>query len=251
MTIYCKHFFYGYPLGAPKDNELIIRDIYALSNNNITRFADWVAYRSTITDVMGENDQTRMWRTDPWLTKTQTLEAEPNDAYKDAFKTLQYERGHQAPLASFRGSMYWYQSNYYSNITPQKADLNEGPWVQLENMERNIVKTNKTVYAMTGPLYEREMPGLPNAKVTHKVPSGYWKIIIVPRSYKIDANFDAVAFIFDQATKKEEKVLDHLTTIREIENRTCFNFLWLLDKSIQDKVETANNRAFAEAWFKE
>jgi len=31
--VHCKHFFYGYPTGTPTTNDLIIRDIYALSSN--------------------------------------------------------------------------------------------------------------------------------------------------------------------------------------------------------------------------
>jgi endonuclease G, mitochondrial len=255
MKILCKHFFYGYPLGSPKTNELIIRDIYAMSNNNQTKFADWVAYRSTVIEVMGEGDQTRNWRTDPWLDKTnETLEAGSgaHDAYKGSREALDVDRGHQAPLASFKGSIYWYQANFYSNITPQKSELNEGPWVRLEEMERNIVRTNKTIYVMTGPLYEREMPKLPNVKVEHRLPSGYWKIIIVPWSdNKNDKGFDAAAFIFDQETKRDEKVLPHLTTIRTIEKKTGLNFLWLLDQAAQDKIENNNNLAFAEKYFKE
>ena len=50
MEIYCKHFFYGYPLGTPGTNDLIIRDIYALSNNDRTKFADWVAFRLTVNE---------------------------------------------------------------------------------------------------------------------------------------------------------------------------------------------------------
>jgi endonuclease G len=42
--IHCKHFFYGYPTGTPATNDLIIRDDYALSSNDETKFADWVAY---------------------------------------------------------------------------------------------------------------------------------------------------------------------------------------------------------------
>jgi endonuclease G len=41
--IHCKHFFYGYPTGTPPTNDLIIRDDYALSSNDETKFADWVA----------------------------------------------------------------------------------------------------------------------------------------------------------------------------------------------------------------
>lgn len=45
---HCEHFFYGCPTGTPATNDLIIRDIYALSSNDSTKFADWVAYRLTI-----------------------------------------------------------------------------------------------------------------------------------------------------------------------------------------------------------
>ena len=36
-----------HPTGAPTSNDLIIRDTYALSNNDARKFADWVAYRLT------------------------------------------------------------------------------------------------------------------------------------------------------------------------------------------------------------
>ena len=37
MEIHCKHFIQGYPLGSPYSNDLIIRDLYALSNNDDTK----------------------------------------------------------------------------------------------------------------------------------------------------------------------------------------------------------------------
>ena len=36
---------YGCPSGSPPTNDIIIRDIYILSSNDSTKFADWVAYR--------------------------------------------------------------------------------------------------------------------------------------------------------------------------------------------------------------
>ena len=45
--IRCKHFIYGYPLGTPESNDLLIRDSYAMSTNDETKFADWVCYRLT------------------------------------------------------------------------------------------------------------------------------------------------------------------------------------------------------------
>lgn len=253
MEIHCKHFFHGYPLGTPATNDLIIRDIYALSNNDDNKFADWVAYRLTVLEVMGKNDPKREWRNDPWLDENETLTAKPKrkDSYEGAHDVLQVDRGHQAPLASFKGTLSFYQTNYYSNITPQKSELNQGPWEALESAVRDIVKTNKVVYVMTGPLYNEEMPKLPRETKKHTVPSGYWKIIFVlDDGDKLD-KFQVAAFIFPQDTLRKAKVLDHLTTIRTIEEKSKLNFLWELDDTIENKVETTDNSAWIKAYIKE
>lgn len=77
--IHCKHFFYGYPTGTPTTNDLIIRDGYALSSNDGTKFADWVAYRLDAATVTGDVETTRKWKADPWLAEDETLEPRPDD----------------------------------------------------------------------------------------------------------------------------------------------------------------------------
>lgn len=243
MEIHCKHFFYGYPLGTPTTNDLVIRDIYALSNNDKTRFADWVAYRLSWREVESIADFNRTWRKDPYLDDDETLE--PKD-YEDAFITLAVDRGHQAPLGSFGGTIYASDSNYLSNITPQKIALNQGPWRRLEARVRNIVRKGKVVYVMTGPLYEKKMRELPRAKKPHKVPSGYWKIVILEGK---GVTFDSAAFIFDQDTPADAKVIDFLTTIDEVEKRSGLDFLWMLDDAIEKSVEKRKNSAFASEYF--
>lgn len=88
----CLH---GCPSGAPTTNDIVDRDIYVLSSNDSTKFADWVAYRVTASTIGPTAD--RVWRPDPWLAADETLE--PND-YRGAFAALNTDRGHQAPLAS-------------------------------------------------------------------------------------------------------------------------------------------------------
>ena len=149
QEIHCKHFFKGYPSGAPASNDLIIRDTYALSNNDTTKFADWVAYRLTMHEVDGELDLARDWKKDPWLDSAETLE--PED-YDSAAKALDIDRGHLAPLGSFVGSRFASQTDFLSNITPQNKSLNRGVWKKLEDKVRDIVKRGKTVYVMTGTL---------------------------------------------------------------------------------------------------
>jgi endonuclease G len=100
-------------LGVPTTNDLIIRDCYALSSNDTTKFAVWVCYYVTCHEVDGDLDLERKWRNDPWLDSSETLEATPEsqDDYEKAFSQQEYDRGHMAPLASFTGSRYASQVN--------------------------------------------------------------------------------------------------------------------------------------------
>jgi endonuclease G len=233
--IHCKHFFYGYPTGTPATNDLIIRDDYALSSNDETKLADWVAYRLDCGTVCGDVPQERKWMTDPWLAPEETLEAKPDD-YAGASDALDVDRGHQAPLASFKGTLDWWETNYYSNITPQKSDLNQGPWVKIEEMERELARAGNVVYVMTGPLYEREMPPLPNCDEPHRVPSGYWKIVATQDGDGYNSIRVAV-FIFDQDTPRDADPKDYVATVDEIENRAHLDVMWELPDDVEEKLE--------------
>jgi endonuclease G len=246
--IHCKHFFHGYPYGTPSTNDLIIRDVYAMSNNDATKFADWVAYRLTVHEVFGELEIERNWRADPWLADEETLEPSPSskDDYKGANSTLDVDRGHQAPLASFKGSRYASQTNLLSNITPQKKDLNQGPWKNLEEQVRDIVRTGKTIYVMTGPIYGNEMPSLPNANEEHKIPSAYWKVVILETG---QSSFEHAAFIMTQESARKDKVMSKLVTIDEVEKQTGLDLLWELPDAEESAVEANKNASWAAKWF--
>ncbi len=77
IEIHSNHWIHGVPLGTPVTNDLIIRDSYALSSNDQTKFADWVAYRLSPREVAGTVDLDRDWRADPFLNEAETLEPSP------------------------------------------------------------------------------------------------------------------------------------------------------------------------------
>jgi endonuclease G len=233
QEIHCKHFFYGYPAGTPRTNDLIIRDIYALSNNDQTKFADWVAYRLDKKTVNGKRKTSRRWKPDPWLSPSETLE--PED-YKGAYRALHTDRGHQAPLASFDGTPDWPQTNYLSNITPQKSALNRGLWVLLEKRVRKLVNKFGEVYVMTGPLYNSRMPSLPGADEPHKVPSGYWKIICIKPKHSLNSIITA-AYIFPQNTPRRGSLSQYMVSIDEVERQSGLDFLWELPDEIEARIE--------------
>ena len=84
----CPH---GCPAGAPRTNDVVVREIYVVSSNDTTKFDDCVGYRVTA-DWIGPMAQ-RRWRMDPAVT------IEPDD-YRGVNAELGTDRGHHAPLSS-------------------------------------------------------------------------------------------------------------------------------------------------------
>lgn len=201
-TFHCLH---GCPVGAPATNDTIVREIYTLSSDDITKLADWVAYRVTPASI-GPSDA-RERQPDPWLGSNETLA--PRD-YDGASAALHIDRGHQAPLASFSGTSFASDTNFLSNITPQASALNQCPWVRIEDQETALAKRlNTAVYVLTGPLYERLMKPLPNVQTVHRVPSGYWKVVALS-----DGRMSG--FIFDQSTERRKEYCGARVGLREI-----------------------------------
>ncbi|NWD71191.1 DNA/RNA non-specific endonuclease [Pseudomonas gingeri] len=207
----------GCPVGG--SDVTLVRTAYTLNNDATTKFAKWVAYR--ITKDTPASNRPRNWKKDPDIAAGDTLD--PPD-YNGANEALKTDRGHQTNLASMGGVPDWEALNYLSNITPQKAELNQGAWARLEDQERNLVSRPgiNAVYVATGPLYERYIGTLPGTTKKHTIPSGYWKIIFTNTTPTL-TTFSA--FIMDQDTPRAANFCTYQVTVEQIEQRTGLK-LW-------------------------
>ena len=203
------------------------RQAYTLNNNGSTKFANWVAYK--ITKETPASGRPRNWKTDPDVPSGETLN--PVD-YNGASVALKIDRGHQANLASMGGVTDWQTLNYLTNITPQKADLNQGAWARLEDQERNLSKAPyvDAVYVVTGPLYEKNIGSLPGTNKIHTIPSGYWKVIFTGGT---PANGLYAAFIMEQSTPRSASFCDFQVTVEEIEERSGLTLWSNLSQDVQ------------------
>ncbi|WP_420607284.1 DNA/RNA non-specific endonuclease [Novosphingopyxis sp.] len=214
------HCLFGCPLGAPATNDTIVREIYTLSSDDLTKVADWVAYRITPASIGPSGD--RVWQADPWLSVDETLTPH---AYDGANRALHIDRGHQAPLASFSGTPFADETNFLSNITPQSSALNQGAWSALEAQERLLARRfNTAVYVYTGPLFERLMAPLPSEPALHRVPSGYWKVIAL-------ADGRISAFIFDQTASRAMPYCDGRVPLEQVVLRSRLQLFPMADLS--------------------
>ena len=151
--------------------------------------------------------------------------------------TLNVNRGHQAPLGSFKGAADWRQTNFLSNITPQFTKLNQGAWKNLEDAVRDLAEAHPddTVFVATGPLYEWPMAKLPATDKDHRVPSAYWKIVALQE----DDDVSVAAFYFYQDTPRRADYCDHMRPVRFIENKSGLDFFSEMADEAEEELETA------------
>ena len=211
------HCMMGCPTHPDVSDPPIDRSLYALMNDPDTKFARWVAYRVDKSNFDCDATVRRSWKSDPDIDPGDTLT--PRE-YDDANVTLAVDRGHQAPLASFKCHSDAHTTNYLSNITPPFTKLNQGPWKKLEAAVRTLAKGGNDVWVMTGPLYEWPMAKLPSTNKMHAVPSAYWKVV----SIKDNESIKSLAFYFYQDTPKRADYCDHVKTIDFIEAKARLDF---------------------------
>jgi endonuclease G len=206
------------PIEASHTNITIENDIFILSANKKTKFADWVAYKVNSKNLRGSFKK-RKWRKDPNIDKEYTFI--PSD-YKGAYASCGYDRGHQCPLGAFTNNSNSYQINYLSNITPQKSTLNRGAWKNLENKVRRLATElpAEDLYIFTGTYYNGEsVCKLPTYRVEYNIPNGYWKIILL----KNKGSLNYASFVFPQESKNKNHC-NYVSNINHIKLLTKTKF---------------------------
>lgn len=162
-----------------------------------------------------------------------------------------YDRGHLAPNEVINrqySKLSQMETFLMSNISPQKADLNQGVWVKLETNIREKYPTavngdNKMyhLWVIVGPVFAAnpEFITRPNGSRI-AVPDSFYCILIRPNRYPHDSpgNADYLTFIFKQDIKRNENVaLKFVTSINEIESLTKLNFLPTLSSLMENRIE--------------
>ena len=235
---------FGNPSGATtdpanKDNYLVIHDSYLLSYSNSRGTLNWIAWRTTRSDL-GEHLPRHLFDPDP------TLPA--------GFKRIQYydysgsgyDRGHMVPSADRFGNKQRNEETFLmTNIVPQTGDLNQFTWNKLEMYARSLVYKGSETYTIAGVYGEN---GRLRDRVT--VPTNCWKVIVVfsrgrttiekgPRIIAVDMpNIDGIE---DDPWEK------YRTTVRAIEKKTGYDLFSALPGELQDRLETVvdNGRSAA------
>ncbi len=215
------------------DNYLIMRKQYALSYNRDAGIPNWVSWHLSAADLgtAGRSD----FQPDTSLPKG-WYEVKPSD-----YTSSGYDRGHMAPSADRTASQ---QDNaalfLMSNIVPQAPDNNQGPWAELEDYCRGLVRQGDELYIVSG--VSGKVKTI--AKGHLVVPKNLWKVIVVlPEGNDDLARIDDSTTVIAVELPNKQGVRNtdwqhYLTTVDKIEQETGYDFLSNVDPKIQAKIES-------------
>lgn len=206
------HCLYGCPQGAAEDNPLLLRPIYALSYNTLTKSADWAAYRVTSGSVGIASSLSRQPRRDDYVADTLL----PEDF--EAESEMQLHRAQYVPLVNFAATPYWDDVNYLTNAVARSNGLDQGAWFGLEWAIRNLVNREQELYVVTGPVYDDASAALTLATdKTHRVPDSFFKIVVTPEG-------EMASFLFPQDASVGIHHCNMQVSLDEVEALTGLEF---------------------------
>jgi endonuclease G, mitochondrial len=239
------HLLLGNPTPAltqqPSRNLFIDRAQYALLYDRENHTAVWASWQLN-RDWLGQLDR-------PAFTPDPLLSKEGDSITPSLYTGSGFDRGHLVPAAD-RNRMPEDSAAvfYMSNIVPQAPDNNRGPWEGLESYCRSLVNSGKELHIIAGPLGMGGVGSKGGAKKIGRgkitVPAELWKIIVVSdrpglgvAGVTVNSRVIAVSMPNEQGIKEKDWRLFR-TTVRELEERTGYNFLSNVSQSVQDAVET-------------
>jgi endonuclease G len=158
----------------------------------------------------------------------------------DSYKKSGYDRGHMAPnyaMSHLYGREGQADSFLMTNVTPQKAKLNQQLWQHLEETEiKHFAKLFGKVWVITGPVFSGKVERL-SSDWTVEIPDAFFKIYVteaVPGKPPM-----ALAFLVPQTVDGHEPLAQFVTSIDNIETQTGIDFFADLDDRIEAHLEAA------------
>ena len=210
-----KYYIHTAPIGQVNyRNYSFIYDADAL-------VAPWVAY--PLCDLYTKNTVKRSdnWVVDPFV----PVQADVTAGGSYAFSSNGYDRGHQIASADrLASSVMNQQTFYWTNVTPQLSNFNQGIWEKLEEQVREWSKSSNgtdTLYVVTGCVVGESAKKVSdhNGKQV-SVPDAYYKALLrVSKGAYLGAGF-----YMEHKNYSDKKFENYSCSLTELEEKVGMKF---------------------------
>ncbi|HSJ08811.1 MAG TPA: DNA/RNA non-specific endonuclease [Longimicrobiales bacterium] len=235
--------------GDASDDFLIRRDGYTASWSSLRGTSNWVSYNLDASHF-GSEDRCNCFTFDPELTSTSYTTADYTGA--GAYHGYGIDRGHLArSFDRTTGTLDNAQTYYFSNIIPQAADNNQGPWSALETYLGDLARfQDREVYIIAGVAGNI---GTVKDEGVIVIPENTWKVaVIMPRDHGLEdvqavEDVEVVAVIMPNMSGiRSVPWQDYVTTVDAVEALSGYDVLALLPDHIEIAVESNTSAPVAQ-----
>lgn len=232
-----QHLTMGNPSGATAStsnpsNYLIVRAQYALSYSRYDGIPNWVSWH------LGKSDQGSSGRG-----AFQPDTSLPSGWYRvttNDYTGSGYDRGHNCPSGDRTSTTTDNAAVFLmSNIMPQAADNNQGPWEQLESYCRDLLSQGRELYIVSG--VSGKLGTIAGGKVT--IPATTWKVVVVlPEGSNDLSRVTSTTRVICVSMPNRNGIFNndwrqYRISVRQLEKTTGYNFLSLVPTAIQNVIE--------------
>jgi DNA/RNA endonuclease G (NUC1)/PKD repeat protein len=262
-AIYRNHVEFGTPTDATPGDELILaKRQYVESYNKDRGGPNWVSWNLNATQFSG------VPRCD-CFSADQTLPADVYHVVDFDYRNGGYDRGHMVQSESRTTTDQENASTFLlTNILPQGAENNQGPWSKFENYLNDLARgtaadpTKHEIYVIAGGLYGSN-PGSLKEEGKVFIPDYTWKIAVIMAEGKglsdvhSTADLQVIAVEMPNLTTpggpassvgiRNNAWEQYQVNVDQVEQETGYDFLSNLPAQIETLVE-ANDRAPVAKW---
>jgi endonuclease G, mitochondrial len=184
----------------------------------------WVAYRAESLKGRRLGERPARFGADPRV---------PRPVVETDYSGSGYTRGHLAPnylIGKLYGRAAQYATFLMTNVSPQRARLNELVWQRLEEAESGTVAPGAVeLWVVAGPVFERQRA----LKSGVTLPDAFYRVWLDVR----DGQPAALAFLVPQDVCGTEPLSGFLSSVDEVERRTGLDFFADLPDSQEAALE--------------
>ena len=243
---YIGHTAFGDPVdGNAADDIILRRTEFTTSFNPSRNIPNWVSYNLDSTQT-GEEDRCDCFTYDPLLPATLTRYTTAYYTGATAFHGYGIDRGHLAPSADrTSGSLDNARTFYFTNIIPQAATVNQGPWALQEAYLRALATVQKKeVYIITGASGSSKGTIKDLGLVT--IPTHVWKVAVIMSRNEGLANVNAantpqvIAVVMRNDSDVGGAWEQYQVTVDSVEALSGYDLLSLLPDEIESQLERGN-----------
>ncbi|HEY0305383.1 MAG TPA: DNA/RNA non-specific endonuclease [Longimicrobiales bacterium] len=243
-ALYGNHIEFGAPADLDNsDDEIVVRSQYIASFNKNKNIPNWAANNLEQTHF-GAQPRCDCFTYDPQLPASFTRYTTADYTGAGAAAGYGIDRGHL--VRSFdreAGNLDNATTYYFSNIVPQAADNNQGPWAAFENFVGAFAQNGGSeVYVIAGASGSK---GTVKDEGIITIPSAMWKVaIVMPRDKglnDVDSYDDVTVYAVIMPNDPGIRSVPWQTyarTVDEVEALSGYNLLALLPDHIEIAVES-------------